>query len=341
MRVLMICPELPRADRPGSMAPTARQIESLRQLGVDIDVVDMRGIPKLKYLLAMPKIRGLAKRADIVHAHFGFCGWLGYLSTRLLWRHPLMMLSFMGDDLLGTVYDTSGRTTRFSRIMVSANRWLAKKMDHVIVKSNEMASVIQPLACDVISNGIDADRFAPRDRNECRRQLKLSDDAALVLFPGDPDNPNKGYALAKASVDAVRETVDRRLELIPLWGIEPADVAVYMNACDVMLMTSWTEGSPNVVKEAMACNLPVVGVPVGDVPEMLSNLSGYACCSRDPNEIGNCLIELLSATEVAGRRAILDRGLDLHSVARRVLAIYERLLAQTDTMTQRCAASET
>ena len=80
MRVLMICPELPRTDRPGSMAPCARQIQSLRELGLSIDVVDMRGIPKLKYLQLLPRIRRLARQVDVVHAHFGYCGWLARLA---------------------------------------------------------------------------------------------------------------------------------------------------------------------------------------------------------------------------------------------------------------------
>ena len=342
MRVLVICPELPRDDCPGSMAPTARQIESLRRFGVEVDVVDMRGIPKLKYLLLMPKIRRLAKKVDIVHAHFGFCAWLAYLGTRCMWRKPPLVISFMGDDLLGTVYNDRGDTEWFSRQMVKANRWIAYHAKHVIVKSEQMARVIAPVLCDIISNGIDVETFTPLDKAASRERLGWEPDQIYVLFPGDPDNPRKGFPLARDAVEFAQRKLNRPIKIVPLWGVEPDDVSIYMNASDVMLMTSWIEGSPNVVKEAMACDLPVVGVPVGDVEQMLDGVPGYAFCQRNPEQIGDTLIKLLSAENIDGRKAILDRRLDLESIARRVLDIYQEMEASnpsTDKATAIAAAS--
>jgi glycosyltransferase involved in cell wall biosynthesis len=100
-----------------------------------------------------------------------------------------------------------------------------------------------------------------------------------------------------------------------------------MNACDAMLLTSLIEGSPNVVKEAMACNLPVVAVPVGDVPELLAGVPGYIVCPRDAQQLGDALAHVLaSPPQAAGRAALEQKGLDLASVARRVLAVYACVL---------------
>ena len=128
LRVLAITPKLPKDREPGSNAPLLRQIESLRERGVEVEIIDMAGIPMLKYLLAIPKMYNRLRHVDIVHGHFGFCGWLG----RLQFSKPLV-ISFMGDDLLGEPTE-SGGLTRFSRFMVQANKRLAPLAQRVIVK---------------------------------------------------------------------------------------------------------------------------------------------------------------------------------------------------------------
>jgi glycosyltransferase involved in cell wall biosynthesis len=323
IRVLMVCPKLPTADVPGSMAPTARQIDSLRDFGVETTTHDMQGIPKLKYLQAIPRIWQLSRSVDLVHAHFGYCGWL----AQVAWRRPLV-ISFMGDDLLGTPINERGDLERLSRVMVQANRRLAHRADAVIVKSREMAQVLAPTVATVIPNGVDLDIFRPLDRREAREVLDLPQDRKLVLFPGNPANPRKGYSLARAAVDLAAKQLGATVELVPLWGVAPDDVPRMMNACEVMLMTSLIEGSPNVVKEGMACNLPVVGVPVGDVHELLEDVSGCVPCQRNADEIAHHLVRLLTTTiSCAGREAIVARQLDLPGVARRVRAIYDNVLA--------------
>ncbi len=323
----MICPELPSAALPGSMAPCARQIESLRAQGLSVDVVDVRGLPKLKYLQVLPRIRLLAQQADVVHAHFGYCGWLGRMALSFSGSRAPLVVSFMGDDLLGTPCNDAGDLTRFSRLMVRTNRVLARLASQVIVKSREMADVIAPTPSSVIPNGVDLNTFLPIGRESARQEMNLPPTRKVVLFPGDPSNPRKGHKLASAAVDVAARLLSRPIDLVPLWGVEPQRVSILMNACDVMLMTSLIEGSPNVVKEAMACNVPIIGVRVGDVAQMLENVSGCSVCERDPQEIGEQLAASLShPSSVDGRELLLQRGLGLESIARRVIGVYERAL---------------
>lgn len=345
MRVLMVCPELPRADLPGAMAPTARQIQSLRELGLSIDVVDMQGIPKLKYLQVIPRFHRLARQVDVIHAHFGYCGWLGRLASALLRERPPIVVSFMGDDLLGTPYNAEGDLEWFSKLMVRTNKRLASKVDQVIVKSQEMANVIAPAPSTVIPNGVDFSVFAPFNRQLARRELELPLDRKMVLFPGDPNNPRKGHRLASAAVEFASHQLGEPIDLVPLWGVDPQQVAVYMNACNMMCMTSLIEGSPNVVKEAMACNLPIIGVHVGDVAEMLDGVAGCAVCQRDPREIGAKLADGLSHQfsqegPSDGRQTLLRRGLDLESVARRVVTIYEKAISHPIPLPRRSSKTD-
>ena len=160
LSVLHVCPELPRADNPGSMAPAARQIDSLRDIGVKTEVIDMQGIPKLKYLQAIPRIRRVARNVDVIHAHFGYCGWLVWIATRFMRSRPRLVMSFMGDDLLGTPR-ADGSLEWPSRVQARINKSFANRFDQVIVKSKEMAGVIAPCASTVIANGVDTETFKP------------------------------------------------------------------------------------------------------------------------------------------------------------------------------------
>src|SRR4051794_15496908 len=114
MRILMVTPQLPRRGQPGTLAPTVRQIDSIRALGIDVDVLEVRGVKRLKYLQRLGDLHSLARAADVIHAHYGYCGWLARSQ-----RIKPVVVSFMGDDLLGTP-DVSGRISAFSKCVVQA-----------------------------------------------------------------------------------------------------------------------------------------------------------------------------------------------------------------------------
>jgi glycosyltransferase involved in cell wall biosynthesis len=323
MRVLIVTVPLPTRDNPNTMAPLARQIKSLQALGAQVDVLEIKGVSKLKYLQAIPALHKRVSTVDIVHAHYGFCGWL----ARTQFSKPLVV-SFMGDDLLGTP-DEAGRIDAFGKLVVQLDRWFAHTADAVVVKSAEMADVLKPVEAYVVPNGVDMQAFRPIDRGKARARLGWPEGRRYVLFPGDPDNPRKQFSLARAVVQKASEKIREPLELVPLKRVAPELVPFYMNACEAMIMTSYIEGSPNVVKEAMACNLPVVSVPVGDVPELLTGVPGYTLCLRDADALSEALVCTLGNHQpVDGVGVLKRRGLDLESVARELMNIYEEVLAR-------------
>jgi glycosyltransferase involved in cell wall biosynthesis len=324
MRVLTITPALPSESEPGSMAPAARQIQSLVDLGVTMHVQEVRGLPKLKYLQAVPRLRRQLNEYDLIHAHYGYCGWL----ARFQLKRPIVV-SFMGDDLLGTP-KADGSLELVSRCMISVNRRLAKWVNQVIVKSAEMADVVRPVQAHVIPNGVDTEEFHPQDLLQTRRELGWDPLRTYVLFPGNAKNPRKGFALAEAATKVAETILGRSIDIIRLWDVDPKQVPLYMNACNAMWMVSMIEGSPNVVKEAMACNLPVVSVPVGDTVQQLGGVEGNCIAARDPDALGRAMAEILSTAQPSqGRQAILSRGLDMQCVARRILHVYEMAIGQS------------
>jgi glycosyltransferase involved in cell wall biosynthesis len=336
----MVTARLPATGHSPTLAPLARQIESLRAAGLEVDVLQVRGLPALKYLQTLPEFHRRAARADVIHAHYSYSGWLARTSL----KKPLV-ISFMGEDVLGTP-DSNGRISRLSRFDVRMSRRLARLADAVIVKSHEMAAVIAPVRSHVLPNGVDVDAFRPMPRAEARHQLGWPDDRRYVLFPGNPAQPRKGFAWAQRALERASARSSDPLELRPLWPVAPADVPLYMNACDAMLLTSYHEGSPNVLKEAMACNLPVVSVPIGDVAERTAGVSGYRVRPRDAEQLADALLSTLQdRTACGGREAILRQGLDLASVADAIVDVYHEALAvrgrgiERDGLTQRNSPS--
>jgi glycosyltransferase involved in cell wall biosynthesis len=105
---------------------------------------------------------------------------------------------------------------------------------------------------------------------------------------------------------------------------KPHDVVpIYMSACDALVLTSAAEGSPMVVKEAMACNLPVVSVRVGDVPEVIAGARGCALAERNPDDIAAKLVEVLRNPERSDGRARIEH-LRHDRIAQRLLDVYAR-----------------
>ncbi len=236
----------------------------------------------------------------------------------------------MGDDLLGTI-GPNLRPKPFSLLMVRTNRWLARWVSAVIVKSPEMAAVLEGTPCEVLPNGVDVETFHPIGREVALAQLGWSPGVKRVLFPGRPDDPRKGYALFQASLARLKEVSNEEIEPVVLWNVEPDRVATYMNACDAMLMLSRHEGSPNVVKEALACDLPIVSVPVGDVESILEDAPGHRICSRDPEDLARGLAAVLAEPRPDQGQAVIERkGLGIPAVAAKVLAIYDHVLGRKD-----------
>src|SRR5205823_13037430 len=140
------------------------------------------------------------------------------------------------------------------------------------------------------------------------------------LFVGNPAQARKRHALARRAVEIVNHSCP--VELVTAWGAPHTDVPLYMNACDALICTSSQEGSPNVVKEALACNLPVVSVPVGDVPLRLRGIEGCELCADErPETIAAALERVLRRGQrIAGRDTVTD--LDERQTTQQVIAVY-------------------
>ncbi|WP_170977377.1 glycosyltransferase family 4 protein [Halorussus salinisoli] len=241
---------------------------------------------------------------DVVHANYGLTAPAALAQVRL----PVV-LSLWGTDLMGEYGWLSKQCARYC--------------DAVIVMSDEMARELgQP--CHVIPHGIDMDRFAPRPTEEARTEVGWDPDARHVLFPYPPSQEVKNHSRARRVVERASERVDADVELQVVYGVAHAEVATYMNAADALLLTSEHEGSPNSVKEAMSCNLPVVSTDVGDVSDRLDGVSASHVSDSD-DELVEGLVDVLDDPRRSdGREAVRD--ISLERMAERIEGVYESVV---------------
>ena len=308
MRVLVVTNMYPTAADPAFGTFVRDEVEALRSLGIELDVLFINGkASRWNYLWGLLRLWRLliGGRYDLVHAHYALTG----LVARMQWCVPLVV-TFHGAEV------ALGWPARLSR-------WLRDRVDGVIVTSRRVQEDLGAPHATVIPPGVDFERFKPGDRTAARQALGLPLDKELVLFVGRAEWDKR--------LDAVQEAVrllrTRRpgVELVQVSG-QPHDVVpTYMNACDVLLLISTYEGSPMVVKEALACNLPVVASDVGDVAEIIGGVEGCALCDGTPEDAARKLAQVLARGRLTdGRQAVAH--LSVEASARRVAEVYRQAL---------------
>lgn len=321
LHVLMVTNKWPTPEHPDTTPFIKRQVDYLRGAGVDVDVFHFRGAKKLlNYVRAWRQLRSKLrhKQYDLIHAQFIHNGILA-----LPKRVPLVV-TCRGSDILGIVGNDKGGHIAASGIQTRLSRIVAARSDAVIIVAEHMKSCFHRSApLSVIPSGVDFTTFRCMQRDEARRHLGLPADESLVLFAADPTRPEKRFALAKQAVEILNRS--HPCQLVTASGVPYAAIPYYMNACDALIFTSVQEGSPDVIKEALACNLPIVSVPVGDVALRLQGIDGCELCPDDkPETIAEALGRVLKKGErIAGREAVQD--LDEKLLTEKVISLYKNI----------------
>jgi len=324
VRVLVVTNMWPSPERPHWGAFVKSQADSLAAAGCSNTLYEIHGWrSKREYLRALLELPRVARDcgAELVHAHFGLSG---AAASRV--SLPLVV-SFCGDDLLGRPR-ADGTMTWKSRSMIPLSRLAAHRADGVIVKTEEMRRVIADVPdVHVIPNGVDLARFVPESRAAARAALGWPAEGRVLLFAAHPSETRKNFPLAEATARAVAER-HPDVRVVAFHDRPQTDMVRAMNAADVLLLPSQHEGSPNVVKEAMAVGLPVVSAPVGDCAELLRDVTPSFVVPRTLEAFVDATTAALAAGTRSNGRDTIARRLSLEAVAARVLAVYEQARAR-------------
>lgn len=300
------------------------QLESLRHAGLTVSTFDISMshspitlLKKWKQLRTQVKI----SNPDLIHSQ---CGSIVSILSAFLGRP--FVVSFCGPDLLG-----GAPVHLFRRVMGHLlSNFAAFRAVGIICKSEGLRQALwwRKSHAMVIPNGVDLNLFSPGSQQEARKKLGWGLAAPIVITYIRNTPQYKGLDLAEASMKFLLSRLpDAELRVVS--NVPHHQMPLLYRAADVLLCTSKSEGSPNVVKEALACNLPVVAVPVGDVLERLEGVCPSAVVERDPTVIGEALFKILRDRKRSNGRECV-RHLALDRIVHEVINVYHQALNLKD-----------
>lgn len=309
MRILVVA-----SYNKGRFAPfITEQAEALEKQGCEVRFFGLQGKGIMGYLKNLSALKKEIKvfRPDVIHAHYGLSGLLANLQ-----RQVPVVTTYHGSDI------NEPKVLRFSKMAMRLSAW------NIFVSTKTLEIAKPKKKHTLLPCGIDLSDLQLTDKNTARQKMNLSAEKKHVLFAGAFDNKVKNAPLAKEVVSLLR---DNNVELLELKGYSRDEVTLLMCATDAFLMTSFTEGSPQVIKEALACGCPIVSVDVGDVKERTDGVEGcYVSTTREPQELAGLLQKAMQFEgKTKGREKIIAEGLDNELVAKSIMQIYNGIIYVT------------
>lgn len=265
------------------------------------------------YLFSIKKLRQYLKKRnfDIVHAHYS----LSALVATFANARPLVV-SLMGSDVKASSW--------FKWIIYLFYQFFWAK---TIVKSVDMRNSLGFKRVDVLPNGVNLDIFYSKDKVKCRKLIGWDPNKKHILFPSNPNRPEKNYKFLQ---DAIRFLNNSNIQIHTLVDVPHEKVTDYINASDIVVLTSLWEGSPNVIKEAMACNKPVVATDVGDILWLFGEEKGHFISDFNIEDLSSKIKDALAFSDnfsfTKGRNRIQRLNLDSENIANHVLNIYKSIV---------------
>ena len=287
------------------------QGEALRGLGLDVFYFAIKGKGVKGYISSLSGLKESIRdnHIDLVHAHYGFCGALAVLQRKV----PVIITFHNGETL-----------SFKGKLISSAAAWLSKYNIFVAQHIHDKLFKV-PKEYSIIPCGIDLKLLPLVSKEEAVKAMGLRTDVPNILFGGSFSNARKNYPLAKEALALLPYEVN----LIEMKGFSRAEVDQLLCGCDLFLMPTKSEGSPQVVKEALACNCPIVATGVADIPELLSGVSNCYTTGFDASEIAGRIDTIIKSGQRSnGREKVISMNLDNPLVAKRIKMIYEKVLSK-------------
>lgn len=333
MKILIVA-----SDKGGHFTPfIEEQMAALTASGdVETERFGVMGKGAAGYLKEIPRLCRTIRevKPDIIHAHYGLSGLLAGL-TALTCRciNPRtgkvpVVTTYHGSDI------NEPKVLRLSCIAMRLSAW------NIFVSKRNVD--IATKACSVrnyslVPCGVNLTDDQLLTREEARKQCTMRNaqcamdkgGGPIILFAGAFDNAVKDAPLAQKAVSLLHaQGAMRNAQLVELRGYSRQEVNLLMCAADCLLLTSKREGSPQVIKEAMACGCPIVSVDVGDVADRIAGIDGcYLVRTRDPREIASQITKALDYKgKTLSRQRIIDCGLSNEQVAQTLIHLYQEVL---------------
>ena len=303
MRVLIVASGNTKAASPFII----EQVESLKKIDIHIEYFLIKGKGWTGYLKSLSKLKKKIKnkKFNLIHAHYGLSGLLATLQRKI----PVI-ITFHGSDInINKNYKWSFIASRLSSKNIFVHKDQPKKLK---VMLNEK---------DIIPCGINLKIFQPKDKVALRKKLDWDQKKVYILFSSSFDKPVKNVNLAYKSTQNIKNS-----ELIELKNYTKIELSNLMNAADLLLVTSFSETGPLIVKEAIACNCPVVSTDVGDVKEIIVKRKNSFVTSYNPKEIEAVIKKVIKLKKPVPKDELTLQEYDLNYAAQRIKVVYQECL---------------
>jgi teichuronic acid biosynthesis glycosyltransferase TuaC len=312
MRSLVVTNMYPSAERPALGSFVRDQVLALQRIPeLEVELFSFPPGGASAYARGATELRRRYRgvRFDVVHAHFGLTVW-----PALAAHAGVRAVTLHGTDL---VHPRSRMVTLAGLRLIDLPAVVSEPLAREVPRWSVRREV------SVLPCGVATDRFRPIPRIEARKALGLDPGGRFLLFPADPDRPEKRYDRALAVAGDV--------PLLTLGAVEPERVPLWVNAANAVLVPSERESFGLAVLEALACEVPVLATPCGIAPEALAGVPGTLCAPFELNTWRDAVAPHLAADDprVPGRPRA--EGLSADRMAQRVVAAWRRLLERSDS----------
>jgi len=330
MRILVVTSMYPTEKLPFYGVFVAEQVRSLQAAGIGAEVLFINPREtRFNYALSAPTVvkRLRSERYDIIHTHHTFTMPLVRLARA--WARcsaPIVLTNHEGEALDTT--HRSGICHPLGRLRrsIALKRWMAQRADFVIFVSRQLSDVLARTApYAVIPCGVDLQRFKPMAKEHCRTQLGIPHDAPVLFFPGRPGARGKRFELAQAAHKIIQRS-HPGAQLLTGGAIAYEMMPAYYNAADVVIQSSFYEASPTVVKETIACEVPLVSTDSGDTREIVNGVQYCFVCQANPEELASRALMCIGHRAIGGRKRLIEQGLSLEQVTQRLILLYQGLV---------------
>lgn len=320
MNILIVTNMYPHDGYPFNGIFVFEQIKAIekRYKNVSFDVCFIDGSKtKMNYIKSIFKLNYIIwkRKYDLVHIHFGLSGL--YLLCPFRKRVPTLV-TFHGSDIQ--------IASTHNYWIVKISKIVAKKVDASITLNDGMDSLVRSLGCTTykIPCSVDTSIFGMHDNETGKREGKVR-----IVFPSSRDRQVKNYPLFRKTIKILSSKYNVETECFELKNMSRVEIAELYGKVDLMLLTSKSEGSPQVIKEAMSCNLPCVCTPVGDVAYLLEGVKNcYVSQHHDADELADLCYKSLyhEGNGISGRDKIMKLGLDEDTISKKIYGVYNELI---------------
>ncbi len=290
---------------------TNNQALSLIDEGIDVIFFNIKGKGLKGYFANISKLRKFIKQTkpDIIHAHYGLSGIISFLT----FKNKKIVTSLMGSD-------TTIKYQIFLNRIFTIFFW-----NKTIVKSQKMKDQLGLKKTIIVPNGVNINKFEPIAQKKAREFLNWDDAKTIILFAANPEIEVKNFPLTQEAISLL----DFEVEIKYLHNIKNEEAFYYFNAADIVVLSSFSEGSPNVIKEAMSCNCPIVTTKVGDVDWLIGTTEGCFISSGNTIDFAENIKKAIEYTKInqktVGRDRIIELGIDSKSISQKLINIYNNL----------------